>query len=176
MPDHTTNKPVRKRPNRKRQPIDQRFWKYVDKSGDCWLWTGATRNFGYGVLNTGGHNGHAAAAHRVSWVIHFGDIPPDMCICHHCDNPLCVNPAHLFLGTRADNNRDMYQKGRYKKTSDNAAKGESHGMARLTEKEVLEIRSRHAATHPTLRDLAVLYNVSLQSIHRIVHRKSWKHI
>jgi DNA-binding Xre family transcriptional regulator len=89
---------------------EQRFWSKVDRSGDCWLWTGARRPLGYGALKIDGRVLHA---HRVAYEPVYGDIPPELVVLHTCDNPPCVNPAHLRLGTRSDNTRDMYAKGRH---------------------------------------------------------------
>lgn len=97
-------------------PAESRFWPKVDKSpghgpqGECWVWTASTNPDGYGNLNHGKEN----RAHRVSWKIHNGPIPPDLQVLHRCDNPPCVRPDHLWLGTHADNMRDMGIKGRRK--------------------------------------------------------------
>jgi hypothetical protein len=94
-----------------------RFWSKVDKSGGpgtCWPWTGSVSSSGYGSLT---HAGRGIKAHRRAWELTNGAIPPGdgphgTCVCHRCDNPLCCNPAHLFLGTTADNTHDMIAKGR----------------------------------------------------------------
>lgn len=102
-----------------RRPIAERLFARVDKSGPggCWLWTGAVRGNGYGAISLGGQFGPLAATHRVSYEIHNGPVPAGLFVCHRCDVRLCVNPAHLFLGTNMDNVRDMLNKGRHPQLS-----------------------------------------------------------
>lgn len=88
----------------------QAFLKQVSKTSTCWLWQGAPTSGGYGRF---WFDGVRKLAHRAAYEIFKGDIPEDMCVCHKCDNPLCVNPKHLFLGTHSDNMRDMGNKGRH---------------------------------------------------------------
>lgn len=99
-----------------RVPLDVRFWNKVDKTGDCWLWTGATKDgFPYGIICPPGGTGKGRPpirAHRLSWEMAHGPIPRGMVVCHKCDQPRCVRPEHLFLGTQGDNVRDAAEKGR----------------------------------------------------------------
>lgn len=98
-------------PERKRIPLFQRFWKFVQKTEGCWLWIGAVNDKGYGQIQQGRGLG-AVLAHRVSYLIHFGEFDESLEVCHSCDNPPCVNPSHLFLGTHQDNMDDMVRKNR----------------------------------------------------------------
>lgn len=89
--------------------VEERFWAAVDTTGDCWLWTASKAGNGYGKIMV---NGRRIGSHRLSYILHYGEIPEGLHVLHTCDNPLCVKPAHLFLGTHADNMRDASQKGR----------------------------------------------------------------
>src|SRR5713101_4375739 len=91
--------------------ISKGFWSYVKKTQSCWIWTGSrTGTSGYGKCSVG--NGKEVSAHRRSWELENGEIPKGLWVLHHCDNKICVNPSHLFLGTRSDNMKDAVKKGR----------------------------------------------------------------
>lgn len=98
----------------RRIPLKERFWSNVEKFDEgCWEWTAAKNNEGYGLTS---HNGQLQLTHRLSWEMHYGPVPDGLFVCHHCDNPLCVRPEHLFTGTNGDNMKDMYKKGRRKQS------------------------------------------------------------
>lgn len=143
------------------------FWIKVKKTNYCWEWIASKDQCGYGMF---GFEGKIHRAHRVSWRLKYGQIPAGLKICHTCDNPSCVNPNHLFLGTQADNVADCIQKGR-----DNCGIniGENHGNARLTWKIVEEIRS-NVANGAKQIDEAKRVGVTSDHIYRIIHNKRWK--
>lgn len=149
--------------------FETRFLGKVNKNPEsgCWEWTGAKTYKGYGKLQIARH---MRAAHRVAYETYNGPIPDGLLVCHSCDNRACVNPAHLFLGTAADNNLDRDRKGR-----GNHAVGEKCGSAKLTEKVVREIRSRYAGGE-TQTSLERVYNIDQTTISKIVLGKLWVHV
>lgn len=132
---------------------------------ECWIWCGGTTHR-YGTLRAGGESWRA---HRFSWHIFRGAIPPGMSVCHKCDTPRCVNPWHMFLGTQVDNIHDMVAKGRQR-----GAVGEGNGRAILSWDKVQEIRNRHKAENIKQHRLAEMYGMSRQSISNIIGWKSWR--
>ena len=138
----------------------------VDHITGCWLWLAAKLSGGYGVLKDGDYRW---MTHRLSWIIHNGSIPQGMCVLHHCDVPSCVNPAHLFLGTKADNVADMDQKGRARRDLC-GQRGEEHRCAKLNTAVILDIR----ASEDTPNDLARKYGVCAGHIRRIRKEKRWR--
>lgn len=148
-----------------------RFWSKVDQSGGpgaCWLWTTGCFSGGYGAFTV---RRKVKKSHRVSWELTNGPIADGMFICHHCDNPRCVNPSHLFLGTPADNMHDRDKKGRACRTP-----GSERWSSKLTEADILDIRARYVPRKVTLAFLAEEYGVTFQDIWHIVHRKTWTHV
>jgi hypothetical protein len=144
---------------------EQRFWEKVDRRGDdeCWEWTASRDPKGYGYVNTPPHR----RAHRLSYALHNGTIPQGMQVMHSCDNPPCVNPAHLRLGTNLQNQEERKARRPWK-----GPRGGAHHKARLTEADVLAIRNDTR----TGAALAKAYGVSQSSISSIRHRKSWTHV
>jgi len=162
-------------------PLRDRFDRKVDRNGGpnaCWPWRGATDRKGYGVIGLGRRADGTRRVHQVAWLLAHGPVPDGLCVLHECDNPPCCNPAHLFLGTILDNNRDMFAKGRHTWTThpELRARGERHGRAKLTDDAVREIRTRYAAGGVTQRELATAYGVDQQVIWAIVHRRRWAHV
>ncbi len=150
------------------RPLWLRFWDKVKKTDGCWEWTGWTRE-SYGRIKTGG--GAFQTAHRVSWELHNGAIPPGLFVLHKCDNPKCVRPDHLFMGTKADNNHDRHSKGR-----SGSHIGEKNGRHILSEADVLEIRRRFSPWKCKYKDLAKEFNVSMSTINYILAGRTWKHL
>lgn len=133
----------------------------------CWEWQGARTDDGYGVFPV---QGIVILAHRLAFILHYKRDPGKLLVLHECDNPACVNPRHLFVGTSEDNNEDRHKKGRSK-----GAKGESNIHAKLTEKKVREIK-RKLARGIQKRQLARRYKVSQSTIGKIEHGRIWKHV
>lgn len=169
-----------------------RFWSKVDQSGGpdaCWPWLGHIGTSGYGVVTITRPNTEPKwMAHRIAYTIAHGQSVGGQHVCHSCDNPPCCNPAHLWLGTDADNRRDCATKGRasgnpHPRTDHlqahpnfNMPKGEDHHKAKLTPRMVSDIRRRYERGTVGYRKLGDLFGVSPMTIKAIVTRKTWKDV
>lgn len=157
---------------RKQLGVRAEFRRRVRKTSTCHWWLGAKDTSGditYGRFN---FRGWRVRAHRAAWEFAHGEPPPsDMFVCHTCDNGLCVNPKHLFLGTHQDNMDDMVSKGRAK-----GNKGEANGFSKLTEKEVVEMRELYRTQEWRMPDLAKRYSISLCLTHMVIRGKRWAHV
>ena len=149
------------------------FWKHVTKKGDheCWPWIGAKTPFGYGQMRTADTSW---LAHRIAYYVQTGIDPSGKCVLHACDNPACVNSAHLFLGTVTDNNRDRHKKGRSVMPK-NRSRGNKNGRAKLDDERVAAIRNMHVLGF-SQASLARTFKVSGMTIWSIVHNKYWHHV
>jgi len=144
-----------------------RFWGKVNKTDDpneCWLWMAKWGGNGYGQLRWKNNNWHYA--HRVAYELTFGDIPLGLIVCHKCDNPLCCNPNHLFLGTQQDNMNDKVQKNRQ-------LHGESIANHKLTQQQVDEIRRRYSEKKESQYELAKFFGIAQAHVSDIVNHKRW---
>jgi hypothetical protein len=181
----------------------ERFWSKVQKGSpaDCWIWQAGGGRYGH-LRYRVGQEILSNSAHRIAWELTHGAIPPDLEVCHNCptgDNPYCVNPAHLWLGTHADNIVDKVSKGRQAKGSTHGSRthperlasgnrngmrtkpdtrlhGERNGLAKLTEQSVRDIRARHASGECSIRVLAQAFGVTPDTVYLVVRRKTWQHI
>lgn len=146
--------------------VRERFDLYTKRADGCWLWVGFRDLNGYGRLNV---DGVPVIASRLSYQLHYGEIPDGKHVCHKCDNPPCVNPDHLFLGTPKDNTADMINKGRDRRRG---LPGVSHHAARLTDEIVRFVR----CSDMTDAEAARKFDVSRATIHAVRHRKTWTHL
>jgi len=153
-----------------RRPINERILENVeiDQKTLCWNWVRTKDKNGYGLIGIG--RGPQKRAARVSYSEFVGIIPDGMLVCHKCDNPACVNPIHLFIGTPRDNTQDMIRKGRRFTT-----KGEGHHKSKLKDDEVLQIR-RLFSYGLALKEIASAYGICFQQVSSIGNLKSWKHL
>lgn len=155
--------------------LSDRFWEKVDKRGpnDCWLWTATKTSFGYGSFRMGSLTDgtrRKEMAHRIAYTLATGEqIPKGKVVMHFCDNPTCVNPAHLSIGTYSENGKAAYDRNRRVST---IKPGEDSPRAKLTVEQVEYIRA--VGKQRTLRDLAVEFNVSRSTIDAVKRGVNWK--
>lgn len=178
------------------------FWAKVDKTpghgpdGSCWIWMAHKDKDGYGMF---GFQGHKYKAHRISYTLEYGPIPRGLLGLHKCDNPGCMRPDHVWIGTTADNIKDRFRKGRSSRgdnhysrlqpdrlsrgdnhysrlNPERMTRGKKHHSCSFTEDQVLEIRARYKNGGCTHRGLAKEYGVAKSSIQNIVTRKTWTHL
>lgn len=144
--------------------MEERFLKHIYKTDTCWIWTGSiTKKMGYGQFNI---DGNTYRSHRVSYELYKGQIPKGLLVRHICNNPPCVNPQHLEVGTHQDNVNDKMKSGRHQT-------GINHYKSKLTEEQVKEIRNR--ADEPKTK-LSKEFNTSMSNIYNIIKNKNWKHL
>jgi len=149
----------------------------VEKKGndECWPWTGRTlEKDSRGIASI---DGKTVTAPRISWEVHNGAPPPaEMFVCHSCDNPNCVNPNHLWLGSNKDNLRDAASKGRiFTQRQSDHIKGSKHGNAKMTEETVLKIRADFA-NGESIRSIAKKYGMSFNPVWMAIRRRAWTHV
>lgn len=149
----------------RRLPED-RFWEKVQKSDGCWIWTAHRSRTGYGKFLL---DGKATTATRFCWELHNGGIPAGLFVLHKCDNPPCVNPTHLFLGSLSDNMQDSSRKGRI-------VNGEHHHSAKLTPTIVRSIRKAFRPGKTNIAALARHHGISTTAMYRVIIKRTWKHV
>ena len=149
---------------RPRIPSEQKFYAKTEKSNGCWKWLGAFDRDGYPLFWDGDIQ-KMKRGHQYSYELHHGERNGE-CVMHTCDNPSCVNPDHLVLGTNADNCADKVAKNRQ-------AKGESQGHSKLTESDVINIRQRRNEAY---QDICAEFDIRPSTLYRIWNNESWKHI
>ena len=151
--------------------LEDRFNAKVSHKGEneCWEWQGAKTHYGYGKIR---NNYKSIGAHRLSYILHKGEIPSGIDVLHKCDNRLCVNPNHLFLGTQSDNMKDMFAKGRNRTTP---SKGSANGNSKLSERDIPIIKALRieGKTYPAI---AKEFRMSTYAIREICIGNSWRHV
>ena len=151
--------------------LEAKFWSKVDKTQSCWLWMAGRTSTGYGHMGRPRYSKRTQRAHRISWMLHYGEIPSGLDVCHHCDNRLCIRPNHLFLGTRQDNMKDAARKGRVFRP-----RGAHSGKSKLTESAVLDMRRRFSHTIESAARLGAEYGVSKHTALAAIYGTTWWYV
>lgn len=154
-----------------RRVLLERFLKYANKTEQCWLWTGSRTSTGYGQLNV---NGRPQKASRIAYELFIGSIPQNKCVLHNCpggDNPLCVNPSHLWVGTRSDNSKDMRAKNRHR---NKIHCGEQNGRHTLTEENVRQIRKLFSSGIVSPAAIAKQLSLPSGAVWGVIRGVTWK--
>jgi hypothetical protein len=154
----------------------KRFFEKVEKTDRCWEWTAGSRGNGYGAFK---YNGKVIDSHRMSWIIHNGEIPDGLFVCHKCDNTKCVNPDHLFLGTNSDNMKDAYDKGRLAINKIGVAhkykKGNiPHNSILKTKEEINKVKEAIKTRNCSLKELSVILNLPYTLLRDINSNRVYK--
>ena len=149
-------------------PMEQKLLRYVVSENGCWNWVATKDKQGYGMLSH--HRGKQIRAHRASYEFHVAKIPEGLLVCHSCDNPSCINPNHLFVGTPKENTRDMLDKNRRP-----VLRGERHPNAKLTNDQVSQIKQLRSENRP-LKEIASQFNISFQTVSSITKGTTWNRI
>lgn len=163
---------------RKTLTLEERLWRRVDKTpglgpnGDCWEWRGYVHPTGYGQIGFDTKPGNNINTNRAAYLVSKGEIPDGLWVLHTCDNRLCCNPEHLWLGTPKENTQDMIAKGRRRPASD-VWRGEDITLSKLTEEMV---RAMRAEPPMTFKALGEKYGVSAGTANKVILRQTWKHI
>ena len=160
-------------------PLLELFLRHVNKTGSCWLWTGGKDRDGYGLSSKGNGKSGSVRAHRRSWELLRGPIPEGKMILHRCDNPPCVNPDHLFVGTGSDNMKDAHAKGRHlsptQSKPESQVRGERQHLAKLKESDIPKI---FALREGGLKhyEIAAFFGVTKHTIQSVLAGDTWRHV
>lgn len=152
-----------------RKSVQERFWSKVNRDNDdgCWEWVGGKVRGGYGWFKSDDKH---YQAHRFVWMITYGEIPNGMLICHTCDNPSCVNPKHLWLGTDKTNAEDRVRKKRQSRGTTN------HPKIRVSPEQVKEMRKVYSLGNISMRKLASIYGICYSETNAILNHRTWKDV
>lgn len=162
--------PLDQLPDRRNLSDEQRFFEKIAQTDGCWNWTASLNEWGYGQFWSSDLR-KVELAHRTSWRLTYGTDAGELLVCHSCDNPRCVRPEHLFLGTHADNVADQVAKGRQARSP-----GEQNGRAKLSDAQVLSLREKYIPGKIRIVDLATEFDISFSHVWQILTQKKRKHV